>query len=160
MKSAESEFCYLKSSVGLLRLEANTWGLTKVIFSRDDQDSAAKSKNVHLIEACSQFSEYFEGKRQGFDVELAPQGTEFQLKVWKALSDIPFGTTNSYKDIAELVGCPKGARAIGMANNKNPLPIIVPCHRVIGHSGKMVGYAGGLDIKTHLLRLEGLLEKD
>lgn len=101
-----------------------------------------------------QLQEYFFGKRKTFDLPLAIEGTEFQIKVWKALSEIPYGTTCSYKDIAIKIGNCKASRAVGMANNKNPIPIIVPCHRVIGASGKLVGYAGGLNIKQKLLNVE------
>ena len=107
-----------------------------------------------LKEAFRQLDEYLDGKRQGFDLPLAPQGTPFQQKVWQALQTIPYGETRSYKQIAEQIGNPLGCRAVGMANNKNPIGIIIPCHRVIGANGKLVGYAGGLDLKTQLLNLE------
>lgn len=101
-----------------------------------------------------QFEEYFSGERTNFDLEFCLEGTDFQMKVWKALQNIPYGETRSYKDIAEYVGSPKAYRAVGMANNKNKIPIIVPCHRVIGSKGQLVGYAGGLNIKKVLLDLE------
>ena len=119
-----------------------------------------RSKNVNYEEnfflgnVKNQLDEYFEGKRKTFDIVLDPKGTEFQRKVWDKLMNIPYGQTASYKDIAVKVGNDKASRAIGMANNKNPIPIIIPCHRVVGSSGKMVGYAGGLDIKESLLNLE------
>ena len=98
--------------------------------------------------------EYLNGKRKSFDIKYEINGTEFQKKVWKELTDIPYGETRSYKEIAVAVGNPKASRAVGMANNKNPIAIIVPCHRVIGSDGKLVGYAGGLDMKRALLTLE------
>jgi len=101
-----------------------------------------------------QIQEYLEGKRVDFDFPYELKGTEFQKKVWNALSDIPYGQTRSYKDIAEAVGSPKAYRAVGMANNKNPITIALPCHRVIGANGKLVGYAGGMDMKEYLLELE------
>lgn len=101
-----------------------------------------------------QLDEYFSGKRKIFDLRLKPEGTVFQKKVWCVLLDIPYGHTASYKEIAQKCGCPKGFRAVGMANNKNPIPVIIPCHRVVGINGKLVGYAGGLDIKQLLLDLE------
>lgn len=101
-----------------------------------------------------QLSQYFDGRRKKFDLKLSYYGTEFQIKVWKALQEIPYGTTCTYKDIAERVGIPKGCRAVGMANNKNPIVIVVPCHRVIGMNGSLTGYAGGLDVKEYLLELE------
>jgi len=107
-----------------------------------------------LKRAGQQLKEYFEGTRLNFDLPLKMEGTEFQIKVWNALLQIPFGQTRSYKQIAEAVGNPLGSRAIGNANNKNKISIIVPCHRVIGANGKLVGYEGGLDIKEKLLNLE------
>lgn len=107
-----------------------------------------------ILEVKKQLEEYFSGKRQTFDLLLNPQGTEFQKKVWQCLTKIPYGETACYKDIAAAVGNPKASRAVGMANNKNPIPIIIPCHRVIGKNGKLVGYAGGLDIKRKLLKYE------
>jgi len=98
--------------------------------------------------------EFLKGERTGFDVPLNPSGTEFQKKVWKALTTIPYGETCTYKQIAEAVDNPKGCRAVGLANNRNPIAIIVPCHRVIGSNGKLVGYAGGLEAKERLLAVE------
>lgn len=101
--------------------------------------------------AIGQLTEYFVGEREEFELELEPTGTEFQLAVWKALEDIPYGETRSYGEIAAAVGHPKAARAVGGANNRNPISVIVPCHRVIGASGALVGYGGGLPRKTWLL---------
>lgn len=101
-----------------------------------------------------QLNEYLEGSRKLFDVKYKIEGTEFQKKVYKALCDIPYGETRSYKEIAIAIGNEKAVRAVGMANNRNPITIIVPCHRVIGSNGKLVGYAGGLDMKEYLLDLE------
>ncbi len=102
----------------------------------------------------NQINEYLEGNRKEFKVDINLKGTDFQKKVWYALCDIPYGETRTYKEIAIAVGNEKASRAIGMANNKNPISIIVPCHRVIGSNGKLVGYAGGLDMKEDLLKLE------
>ncbi len=102
----------------------------------------------------AQLQEYFNGKRKTFDFKYKLKGTDFQQKVWQALCDIPYGETRTYKDIAIAIGNDKACRAVGMANNKNPISIAVPCHRVIGASGKLVGYASGLDMKEHLLKLE------
>lgn len=107
-----------------------------------------------LKEAYRQISEYLIGERKEFDLSLRMKGTDFQKKVWKALLDIPYGETRSYKQIAEAIGSPKGMRAVGMANNRNPLLIVVPCHRVIGANGTLVGYGEGLEMKEFLLRLE------
>jgi len=105
-------------------------------------------------EAAGQLSEYFAGARRGFTLPLEPSGTPFQLAVWRSLETIPYGETRSYGEIAAAVGKPKASRAVGMANNRNPISIIVPCHRVIGSTGKLVGYGGGLDKKRFLLELE------
>ncbi len=105
-------------------------------------------------QAQKQLEEYFSGKRAVFDLVLQPQGTEFQRAVWKALQEIPFGETRSYGDIAKAIGKPKAARAIGQANNRNPIAVVIPCHRVIGSNHKLTGYAGGLWRKEFLLELE------
>ena len=105
-------------------------------------------------EVDKQMGEYFEGKRKEFDLPLRPEGTVFQKKVWNALLEIPFGETRSYQDIANAVGSPKACRAVGMANHQNPIIIVIPCHRVIGKNGKLVGYGGGLSMKEKLLLLE------
>jgi methylated-DNA-[protein]-cysteine S-methyltransferase len=107
-----------------------------------------------IREAADQLIEYLEGKRKTFSIKLNPKGTEFQRKVWKALCDIPYGETRSYKQIAEVVGNKNASRAIGMANHNNPIMCIIPCHRVIGANGSLVGYAGGLETKAGLLKLE------
>ena len=106
-----------------------------------------------------QLLEYLAGERRTFDLPLAPEGTSFQLRVWQALTQIPWGQTRTYRDVAQAVDCPKGFRAVGLANNRNPIPIFIPCHRVVGANGSLVGYAGGLEMKAALLRLEGSLEK-
>ena len=107
-----------------------------------------------FTEAVRQLEAYFSGRRKSFSLKLAPEGTEFQKSVWKALCKIPYGETRTYKDIAESIGNPKAYRAVGTANNRNPIAIIVPCHRVIGVNGKLTGYASGLDVKEYLLKLE------
>ena len=115
----------------------------------------ADLKETPLIRrAFNQLSEYFDGRRQAFDLPLKPAGTPFQNAVWTALTDIPYGQTCAYRDIAAAAGNPKACRAVGMANNKNPIAIIIPCHRVIGADGRLVGYGSGLDIKRALLALE------
>ena len=107
-----------------------------------------------LRETARQLREYFAGERRSFTLLLAPQGSEFQKKVWKALQTIPYGETRTYKQIAEQIGHNLAFRAVGMANNRNPIGILIPCHRVIGHDGRLTGYAGGLGIKERLLDLE------
>lgn len=139
--------------IGNLTIEEDGHGICGIYFGIKKLE--AEKKNTELIrEAALQLSQYFDGRRKKFDLKLSYYGTEFQIKVWKALQEIPYGTTCTYKDIAERVGIPKGCRAVGMANNKNPIVIVVPCHRVIGMNGSLTGYAGGLDVKEYLLELE------
>jgi methylated-DNA-[protein]-cysteine S-methyltransferase len=107
-----------------------------------------------IRKAAAQLMEYFDGKRGGFDLPLVLHGTDFQMSVWKALQTIPAGETRSYKEVAVMVGNPNASRAVGMANHRNPIAIIIPCHRVIGHNGSLTGYGGGLSIKQYLLELE------
>ena len=107
-----------------------------------------------LIEGRRQVLEYLAGERQVFDVPIAPWGTPFQQRVWAALRDIPYGQKRTYREIALAVGCPKGFRAVGMACNRNPIPIIIPCHRVVGVGGALIGYSGGAELKQTLLDLE------
>lgn len=115
-----------------------------------------KEEETQLLKtAAEQLKEYLAGNRQTFDLPLDPRGTEFQKAVWNALLDIPFGEIRSYKQVAEAIGNPKACRAVGMANNKNPILIVIPCHRVIGSDGSLVGYGGGIDLKENLLKLEG-----
>lgn len=110
-----------------------------------------------LLEGARQIEAYLDGELKEFTIPVSYQGTDFMKKVWTALMDIPYGETRCYKEIAESIGNGKASRAVGMANNRNPLPIIIPCHRVIGKSGKMVGYRGGLSIKQQLLELERIV---
>lgn len=130
-------------------------GALVVITTRHYHSEKGVCKETPVIkEAFRQLSEYFSGKRKEFHLPLLLKGTDFQKQVWNALLKIPFGETRSYKQIAEAIGNTKAVRAVGMANNKNPLLIVVPCHRVIGANGKLVGYAVGLDKKEFLLKLE------
>jgi methylated-DNA-[protein]-cysteine S-methyltransferase len=110
-----------------------------------------------LLEGVRQIEAYLDGDLKEFTLPVSFKGTDFMKKVWKSLMDIPYGQTRCYKDIAEIVGNSKAARAVGMANNRNPLPIIIPCHRVIGKNGRMIGYRGGLSIKQQLLELERIV---
>jgi methylated-DNA-[protein]-cysteine S-methyltransferase len=111
-------------------------------------------KTVMIKKTAEQLTEYFDGKRKNFTIPLAPQGTAFQIKVWEALQKIPYGETQSYGEIAVMIGNPKASRAVGMANHRNPIVIIIPCHRVIGHDGSLTGFGGGLELKRRLLELE------
>lgn len=132
--------------------------LVNVVKTKEDIEEMAKNsiqKETSLIKNTKQqLDEYFAGKRKKFDIPIKLEGTDFQIKVWKELLEIPYGETCSYLDIAKRIGNPKASRAVGMANNKNKIIIIVPCHRVIGSNKKLVGYACGLDVKEKLLELE------
>jgi methylated-DNA-[protein]-cysteine S-methyltransferase len=145
------------SPVSTIRIIDNGEAIISIKFldAHPNLPSETEEKETPLIqEAFKQLSEYFVGKRTVFDVPVDAQGTEFQKRVWDALCTIPYGETRSYKQIASLVHCPKGARAIGMANNRNPVSIIIPCHRVIGADGSLTGYASGLSNKQKLLQIE------
>lgn len=142
---------FMESPVGLLEITANETAVTGLYFRTKRQQEQSNA----VCEQCrKQLMEYFQGTRTCFDLKLEPDGTAFQKKVWKALCTIPYGETRCYEEIAVLAGSPKACRAVGMANHRNPIAIIVPCHRVIGKNGSMVGYGGGLDVKTILLKLE------
>lgn len=152
----------MKSPVGELTLIASKNGLTAILWEKDRPtrvrlgELVLDEKNFFLIEAEEQLKEYFQGKRKEFNLKLDPVGTEFQQRVWKALLAIPFGETRSYGELANALGNPKASRAVGAANGKNPLSIVVPCHRVIGANGKLTGFAGGLKNKSILLELESV----
>ena len=148
----EKVFFY-DTPVGKLCIWEEDDSITRVTWSKVPQEYI--QEETELILNCKiQLEEYFAGNRKQFDLPLAPKGTDFQKRVWKALTDIPYGETRTYGEIAAAVGSPKAARAVGMANNKNPIGIIVPCHRVVGADGKLVGYAGGMEKKEWLLNLE------
>ena len=144
----------MDSPLGKILLEAQNNRLTGCRFLFSPNISLSDSDNPLLRRAQKELEEYFAGSRKNFDLPLAPIGTPFQQKVWQALQQIPYGQTQSYKDIAKKINNAKAYRAVGMANNKNPLVILIPCHRVIGCNGKLVGFAGGLGLKQKLLDLE------
>lgn len=144
---------FMPSPFGGLEVIAIERGIACIRFVDDKPEVTAPSDLTRL--AMTQLSEYFAGVRRHFDLPLVPTGTPFQQRVWQALVTIPYGETCSYGYIAQRIGNPKGVRAVGLANGKNPIAIVVPCHRVIGANGKLTGYAGGLDRKAGLLRLEG-----
>lgn len=144
---------YHPTPVGLLRLEADQTGLCAVALAGGDAPDAARPCPL-LEQAAAQLDEYFAGARRAFDLPLSLGGTPFQRRVWAALCQIPYGQTRSYKEIAAAAGSPNACRAVGMANNRNPVMIVVPCHRVIGADGSLVGYGGGLEMKRRLLELE------
>ncbi|MBM6727247.1 methylated-DNA--[protein]-cysteine S-methyltransferase [Megamonas funiformis] len=145
-------FCKYQFENISLYLVATETHLINIQFT---QPQKALLQTTELLSmATIQLDEYFQGKRTTFSLPFKLTGTPFQLAVWKELQNIPYGQTTSYKEIAQKINKPKACRAVGMANNKNPLPIIIPCHRVIGSNGKLIGYAGGLKLKNYLLELE------
>lgn len=151
---------FMESPVGQLKLVASDRGLTAILWENDDPkrvplgDLQEAKNHPVLIETERQLKDYFAGKLERFTVKLDFVGTDFQKKVWKALTTIPFGETRSYGQIAQQIGNPKAVRAVGAANGKNPISIIAPCHRVIGANGQLTGFAGGLEVKALLLGLE------
>ncbi len=149
------KYTRMKSPVGLLTLVSGDDGLESVRFGNAVPEGSVEDVDSEFP-GLVQLNEYFTGRRRTFDLPLSLRGTPFQRSVWLQLLQIPWGETRSYGDIARAVGKPGAARAVGMANQTNPIPIIVPCHRVIGANGSLTGYAGGLDVKARLLALEGV----
>ncbi len=146
---------FYDSPLGSILIVEKGSAITELHFSDKERPCETPCRETTLLKkAALQLDEYFSGNRKFFDLPLAPCGTDFQQNVWRALQDIPYGQTRSYGQIAEAAGNEKAARAVGMANNRNPIAIIIPCHRVIGSDGKLVGYGGGLDKKAYLLDLE------
>ena len=147
------QYAVMDSPIGELTLASTSKGLASIGFGREvprsaTLDVAANRRYIREIE------EYFQGRRTAFDFPLDWDGTDFQRAVWRELIQIPYGSTTTYGDIAKKIGKPGAARAVGMANHDNRIPIVVPCHRVVGHNGSLTGYAGGLHIKQQLLSLE------
>ena len=154
-------YSVLDSPIGPLTIVERDGALVAILMDGPKRpplaaDAWGRRVDDALPEATRQLGEYFAGQRDAFDLPLAPTGTDFQRQVWGALAEIPYGETRSYGDIARAIGKPSASRAVGAANGRNPLSIIVPCHRVIGQSGSLTGYAGGLPIKQALLKLEGI----
>lgn len=154
----------LDTPIGPIRVAAHPGGLARVLFDTQKEEVLEEDPNPsdeakqHLEAALKALKEYFADERQSFDdLTLAPQGTDFQLSVWRALLEIGYGDTCAYRDIATSIGNPKAVRAVGLANGKNPIPVIVPCHRVIGANGTLTGFGGGLPAKKWLLEHEGAL---
>lgn len=145
----------LQSPVGPLTLSGTAEAVTALSFGA--APGAEEDACPLLEQAARELEEYFQRRRRRFTVPLAPAGTPFQQRVWAELRKIPFGATASYGEIAARIGNPRACRAVGMANHRNPIAILIPCHRVVGRSGGLVGYAGGLEIKRALLELEGIL---
>ena len=151
---------YYEYPVGKMGIIEEDEALAGIFFpskSRDFAKTIPRAETPFIKKTAVQLKEYFAGRRKTFDVPLVLHGTKFQVSVWKALQAIPYGETRTYREIAVLTGNPKACRAVGMANNRNPIALIVPCHRVIGSNGSLTGYADGLDTKEYLLKLEGAL---
>ncbi len=149
------------SPIGPLVVAADAWGLRHILFPDDGQPAQLPEGSVDLdpdypplIAADQQLREYFEGTRETFELALHPIGTDFQQLAWRALADIPYGQTITYREQAEAIGRPGATQAVGAANGANPLPIVVPCHRVVGADGSLIGFGGGLETKRQLLDLE------
>ena len=151
-------YSYLSSPIGDLLLAGDGDSLHLLGFPegkmRTRQEDHWRPDDTVFTEVKSQLNAYFAGELQEFNLPLAPHGTEFQMSVWKVLTTIPYGSTRSYGEIAWQTGSPKASRAVGAANGQNPIPIIIPCHRVIGSTGKLTGFGGGLPTKVALLNLE------
>ena len=141
----------MQSPIGLLTIEETDGAITALRFGGE---TVSPPPTPLLQRAAQQLTEYFDARRRRFDLPLRPQGTAFQQAAWSALCDIPYGQTRTYAQQAAAIGNPKACRAVGMANHRNPLPLFIPCHRVIGAGGKLTGYAGGLAVKRFLLELE------
>lgn len=146
---------FYDTKIGRIGIGEDDGSITHVYFSEDEVPSTYEEVETEIIiEAIKQLRMYLDGELKEFSLPLNPSGTDFMKSVWKSLCEIPYGRTKSYKEIASDVGNSKACRAVGMANNKNPIPIFIPCHRVIGSNGKLVGYRGGLEVKKILLQIE------
>ncbi|MCL5071017.1 MAG: methylated-DNA--[protein]-cysteine S-methyltransferase [Actinobacteria bacterium] len=146
---------YYKTSIGRIGISEKDGRITNLFFTTDSlPDDYIVTETDILKAAGKQLQEYLACQRKAFNLPFAPSGTVFMKNVWKCLQDIPYGTTQSYKEIALKIGDSNACRAVGLANNKNPIPVFIPCHRVIGANGDLTGYRGGLEIKSYLLNLE------
>ncbi len=142
------------TDIGSVQVAEENGAITEVMLPGERELVGKLSKTPLLEKAAIQISEYLQGRRQEFTLPLAPQGSDFAMKVWKEMLAIPYGKVRTYGEMAEAIGRPGAARAVGQACNRNPISILIPCHRVVGAGGKLTGYAGGLDLKEKLLRLE------
>jgi methylated-DNA-[protein]-cysteine S-methyltransferase len=157
MTTTTRHSCTIDSPIGVLELQTTDDALTSIYFCDDSSVTAMQGdldSDPVLRETVDQLDAYFAGERTDFDLPLSPRGTEFQRRVWSALAEIPYAETWSYAELARHIGLPTAFRAVGAANGQNPLPIVIPCHRVVGANGKLVGYGGGMDRKRQLLELE------
>lgn len=151
------EIAYYKSPIGILRISADESGITEIDFVKKEGKPIQSSSSKIIQDCIMQLDEYFRGKRKSFELKLNPGGTVFQKKVWRELLKIPYGETLSYGEVARKIKNQKAVRAVGQAIGRNPISIVIPCHRVIGSDGSLTGYASGLWRKKWLLKLEGVL---
>ena len=148
-------YSYYEFSIGTLGIGEDGVGISHIFLPGTVEVSAAQNLETPLLaKAAGQLREYFSGARKVFDLPLSPDGTAFQKRVWEKLCEIPYGERRSYGELAGMIGNPKASRAVGMANHRNPIMIVIPCHRVLGKDGSLTGYAGGLEMKKALLNLE------
>jgi len=155
-QASPTSFVHLKTPVGKLLIAGDKESVRHIRFERDNAPEPGWEKGTTppIRDALSQLNGYFERRRRSFDLPLAPEGTPFQRRVWAELQQIPFGATVSYGELARRVGEPTASRAVGAANGANPIPIVIPCHRVVGADGKLTGFGGGIEVKARLLELE------
>jgi len=145
---------YYQTDIGLIRIVEKDEAITQVSFANSQALDIMIKETALIKQTIQQINEYLKGERKVFTIKIAPEGTAFQKEVWEQLLKIPYGETKSYQWVATEIGNKKACRAVGMANNRNPIVLLIPCHRVIGANGKLVGYGGGLDIKQRLLNIE------
>lgn len=149
------KLCFQQTAIGRIGIAEDNENITNLYFETDVVPQNVEFVETAVIkEAFRQLTAYLAGELQTFSVPLAPHGTDFMRAVWTVLCGVPYGKTASYKEVAISAGSPKAARAVGLANNRNPIPLFIPCHRIIGADGKLVGYRGGVDIKKRLLKIE------
>ena len=160
----QTSYDFLNTEIGQLLIAGTERGLVRIHLPREgraaEPDDGWRHDPEAVAEAVAQLRAYFAGELRVFDLPLDPQGTDFQRRVWQALAEIPYGETTSYSELAGSIGRPAAVRAVGAANGKNPLPIVLPCHRVIGADGSLTGFGGGLEMKRYLLELEGVVVED
>ena len=148
---------YYRTTIGRIGIAEQNGKITNLYFATDPTPQGVELLETDTLKmAAFQLQAYLDGSLQEFSLPLAPAGTDFMRRVWQALAAIPYGETVSYKELAKAAGSPQASRAVGQANNRNPIPIFIPCHRVIGANGKLVGYRGGMNLKRKLLELEGV----
>lgn len=156
------KFYELNTKLGQMWAAFSDVGIVKLCINNTEMKEYIQKHKVKVVDyskekeiLLKELNSFFTGKTKSFNIPLDLRGTDFQLHVWNELAKVPYGEVRTYKDISIKIGCPKGYRAVGMANNRNPIPIIIPCHRIIGHNGDLVGFGGGMDYKVRLLEIEG-----